>query len=1013
MNGPIGGLLSRTGSRNTIFLLTFLSLIFLSLTFLYLFFARFPAKNILPEACAEAGPTNDQPIAEVIDQAVAAVRDGDREKAATLVDAPRTFQEVERQMILRDMSASEKTSLRIALQSLLAGGLVDEGREAKWHTCRVHRISFLDKDRNEACVVVRIFHQDGTHASLLRLWVASNSGRWRVYDWEDADRVFRMSTNVAVTLAIQRGQAGARSLQALAESARFAAMGADAEAERLLSLSKLSTLDLPDVLEAARWLVLARTQIGQGRSGESLQSLDQAANLKSDAPALTFLRIEAQENLGNHERAVALAEEAEVQFGPDAHVKAIAGRSLLALGNRPQAIEAFRKGLSCDPGSIENLVGLVRSLSAEKKGEIGAYVAKWDNAPAKLAASAAALISQNDDESLAALLAEFRKRFPKDSSADAQQGQLLLRRKEYEAARKHFLAAGSLAKDKSQRDWAQRRVVDSWLLEGKPLEGYRAATDALQAYEIVAEDLLAKKDSKQLLALTDLHEEKHKDDPKCPFYRGEAHLLAKDYAGAEKAFADGMSRLTGATVHELFRRERVRTRYEWGRGLSAYEEIGPRLATFKQLAPLFFENNETEALATLIAIHRKNLLEGPELSYWDAQLAVLRKEYAVAASRFGALSVQSEDAAQKQELLARGLDCWLLAGNPAEGLRQAPDGHAAFEYLADRLVEKKVAKQLSELVEARRAKAPNDVRVLFYAGQALLLEGKAAEAIPLFVKGKAAAEGPYAAAFTQALVRALYKSGQSLKAYKEVPPQQDTFAMLTALCLEHNDADTLEKVVAAHASAYPDDASLGLWEAEPAWLRQDYQATVRMLQDKKAAILKDSANRGTFDDLLIRSLARLKRFDDAARLAKEARSRDGNPWYVAVVSAAAGDPKQTGEALEACVRRGHSAEQFHADPDIGPALALPSFKDVARRYPYGENKGWSADDTAKLRTTLKALELSDTEIAQLIADANAAGETAAGLNDFAVDPILASGAKGRRAKELLDSYLRKMKGAAK
>jgi hypothetical protein len=72
------------------------------------------------------------------------------------------------------------------------------------------------------------------------------------------------------------------------------------------------------------------------------------------------------------------------------------------------------------------------------------------------------------------------------------------------------------------------------------------------------------------------------------------------------------------------------------------------------------------------------------------------------------------------------------------------------------------------------------------------------------------------------------------------------------------------------------------------------------------------------------------------------------------------------------------------------------------------SKGWGEADVAKLKSTLRELELTDNEIAQVIVDAQAV-ETAIGLNDFALDPIKANVLKGKKAQELIDSYLKKLK----
>jgi hypothetical protein len=105
-----------------------------------------------------------------------------------------------------------------------------------------------------------------------------------------------------------------------------------------------------------------------------------------------------------------------------------------------------------------------------------------------------------------------------------------------------------------------------------------------------------------------------------------------------------------------------------------------------------------------------------------------------------------------------------------------------------------------------------------------------------------------------------------------------------------------------------------------------------------------------------------------------------------------------------------------AKVEISPATGRPEVnqgkktKDGAalQEKPGPIVKGWGEADVAKLKSTLRELELTDNEIAQIIVDAQAV-ETAIGLNEFALDPIKANGLKGKKAKELIDSYLKKLK----
>ncbi len=881
-----------------------------------------------PAKAANPAPTA---VPALCDQLLQAVKEKDADAAVALIDVPRMLQEMERQKILGNLTSSDRTSLLVALQNQLANGFVQEGESGGWKSCKIHTVE-QKPGSNDAVVVLRMLTKDGTHSSLMRFYVVKEQDRWSLYDWEDVDRIFRTSTHIAMTLAAQQGQVRGNYLQAVLSAARFTGDGNDSVAERILS--QLAGVDLGDILESTRWLLLARIKIGQGQPGDALKALDLAAKLNPDIPALSGLRAAAEQKAGNNEKAVDLAKQTLNRLGPDGRTYAVLGNALLAQGKQAEAVEAFRNGLANDPNLMDNVVGLARALPDDKKQEIGPVLAKMENAPAQFAVGADALLAAEDDAALAVLVAQFQKQFPNEAAGDYYRGELLFRKKDYAGAGKAFGEAASRLRNDAQRARVNRRLLDAWLVAGKPLEGYKAASDPGAAFEYLGDQLLAKKDEANLTELAQLHLEKVPTDPRGYYYRGQAHMLARRYTDAEKSFADGATRAGSDELREVFRSERVNARFKAGNGLSAYEEIKPQRATFDQLARLFLDAKQGDQLRALVAAHRKNVPDAPELDLWEAEAGVLKKDYPAAAKLFKAAADRSKDEDEKLVLSDRVLECWALAGNPVEGYRQSANADHAFGFLGDKLLEKKDGKSLAQLVEARRLKDPNDVRLFYYGGQAMLLEGKPADAEKLFIDGSKKADSEQASElFRQARIQALYKMGQGLKAYKEIIPPRQTFDILAHLYTDDKDADGLQNLTAAHFKADSEDPALGLWAAEVRWIRQDYKAAVDVLNSKRDAILKDEANRDRFEDRLIRSLARQKRMDEAMKAARQASARDGDPWYELVVHAASADVPKAKDLMEVCSARGYSPKDFHGDPDIGPALRSPAFADLLKQYP--------------------------------------------------------------------------------
>src|SRR5262249_29219799 len=100
---------------------------------------------------------------------------------------------------------------------------------------------------------------------------------------------------------------------------------------------------------------------------------------------------------------------------------------------------------------------------------------------------------------------------------------------------------------------------------------------------------------------------------------------------------------------EEFRSRRVHTLFEEGKGLAAYENIGPRKATFDQLALLAFYAENGKLLEALVDAHRKADPHDKDLPGWEAEVHWLKKEYAKVAL------VLTE---HRQEVLAKSQPQW-------------------------------------------------------------------------------------------------------------------------------------------------------------------------------------------------------------------------------------------------------------------------------------------------------------------------------------------------------------------
>jgi tetratricopeptide (TPR) repeat protein len=116
------------------------------------------------------------------------------------------------------------------------------------------------------------------------------------------------------------------------------------------------------------------------------------------------------------------------------------------------------------------------------------------------------------------------------------------------------------------------------------------------------------------------------------------------------------------------------------------------------------------------------------------------------------------------------------------------------------------------------------------------------------------------------------------------------------------------------------------------------EALVGLERDEEALLayrkgLDDDSNSTDNHAGLIRSLIRLKRFDDAAVEAGRLSQRIDDPWYPTLVHAARGDVAETATGLAQCVEAGHSAAEFYEDDVLGPAMQSEPFRELAQKYP--------------------------------------------------------------------------------
>ena len=364
------------------------------------------------------------------------------------------------------------------------------------------------------------------------------------------------------------------------------------------------------------------------------------------------------------------------------------------------------------------------------------------------------------------------------------------------------------------------------------------------------------------------------------------------------------------------------------------ERFGRSAATrqqFEAVAGGLAEAGEADALRVLIdAYVAKRGADAASASY-SARLKMGREEYDAAAHELRqalAAASSEEDKASLQELY---LSTMRRGGKAVEAYREAPDRAAAFAELASQMTDEgETGASLRELVEARRADAPEDFQTHYH-------DGIAHEGVDAYPAAEAAYARAAAAAGDEAQLDALrnarvyvrYKLGRGLSALGEFRPADKTFAQLAWLYAGDADADGLEKLVATRRATDPADRELRRWDAEVKWLRKDYGAAADGFLEYHGTVAAESS----VDDRLVRSLVRAGRAAEALPHAERYQRAHGESFYRLLALAAAGDVPAATEAFGQCVKEGYDPAGLYTAEDLEPLLESDAFAPFRAAHP--------------------------------------------------------------------------------
>jgi hypothetical protein len=358
-------------------------------------------------------------------------------------------------------------------------------------------------------------------------------------------------------------------------------------------------------------------------------------------------------------------------------------------------------------------------------------------------------------------------------------------------------------------------------------------------------------------------------------------------------------------------------------------------AVFTASVPIVQRARDLQGMQMLLDAYRarRESAGDPWLTYYDAELKIIRRQYDQAEIQLKTLLPQATVAGQ-EIFESEYLHAARLAGHAVEAYGVASKPPAAFKLLAERMLGEEDRPMLIRLIALHLQRYPRDPWAHYYSALEHEDAGEYDAADKAFASAMSFGDAANADTYRHARVYARFKSGKGLSAYHDIAPSDKVFTQLSNLYSTSKEADNLSRLVMARRTDAANDPNLAVWDADAKFLAGRYADAIEVLKTHRETIEKDKSNHYRWLDMFVRSQVRLKNFAAARIEGKRAEVADKNLWQIAMVECAAGNVVRASEILDALLKN-EDAEigDFYADPDIGRALAMPAFANWRSRHP--------------------------------------------------------------------------------
>ncbi len=547
-----------------------------------------------------------------------------------LFDAERMWQEVRRQAAGVQLTAQQDRGGRMGFRHGLFQGFATTPAGLAHARFEVRNCRFDDHGK-QAVVYVRYWNEAGDSGKS-RWWLTRRGEQWLVYDLEELTISARMTTINAMALSlVARGRPLQFDPMILTQVLQAVSEEDWHTVETLLE--RLDFSQLPEPMQAIRWMLQAAVDLGYERFEQVLEACDEAEALHPDMPVLNLQRAAALNGLGRFDEAREYAQKYLDLLGADGVAFNHLGNALFGLGRPKEAIEAYRRALDDEPNLHDSLLSLAYLLPEDQQAEIAERFARFREPEQWFDRLCADLMAHGNDAAVEALAAAYAAIRPDDPDIAYYGAWVLLHREAYEAAAEKVSSAFQAVQGRHDEPAFVNLYLDAMAGAGRMLDGYRNAPDPDYAFDYLASAALGEQRADDLKALLAVHGEAQPDAPWLAYYAGGLAQFEGDWQTAIDCYRAGWQANRNTDdpedyTAEAYREELIGAMYLAGQPFHAYAEVEPRRAAFTAVASRFEADDDTNGLAALLDLHRRAEPDDPALDLWNVRLAFMTKEYA-------------------------------------------------------------------------------------------------------------------------------------------------------------------------------------------------------------------------------------------------------------------------------------------------------------------------------------------------------------------------------------------------